>query len=879
MNCQNCRQRPAQIHLFQNIRGKDKEMDLCNVCAERLQVSHIDQFSMFFEGSSLLDAFLKDEIPLKFQESPEETIDITDAFSQRAINVMQQASEITHSYNASHIDTEHLLLAILKSNDPVVNKIFDHLELNTEDLKNYTSENTIKYDSESKTEPDLSPRTKHVLQNAFQQTKSLGHNYVGPEHLLLALIDEEEGLAHIILSRHGFTTEKLRQLLLSKVKPTKEGKTANVSPSNTPVLDQYSRDLTNAGRQGKLDPVVGRSQEIQRVIQILSRRTKNNPVLIGESGVGKTAIVEGLAQRIIKGNIPDSLKNKRVIELDINSLVAGSKYRGEFEERLKKILEEIAQEKREIILFIDELHTIVGAGAIEGQLDLSNTLKPALARGDLQTIGATTLNEYKKYIEKDTALERRFQPILINEPTIQEAIQILRGLKDKYEAHHKVEISDEAIVAAVTLSARYLNDRFLPDKAIDLIDEAAAKVHLQTINMPEELRKIKEKLKNLKKEEESSVAAQDFEKAAEIKKENTVLENEMKELENKNKIRTGIAKSSVTAEEIKELISAWTKIPLTQISEQEIDKLINFEQHLEQKVIGQKEAIKAVSEAIRRARAGLKPPHRPIGSFLFLGPTGVGKTELTRVLSKELFNDSEAMIRLDMSEYMEPHSIAKLIGSPPGYVGYEEGGQLTEKVRKKPYSIILLDELEKAHQDTFNVLLQILEDGRLTDSKGRTVNFKNTVIIATSNIGSHLIQEYYTDERMRNDPEVRLILRKKLMDELKKYLRPEFLNRLDEIIIFESLTEDQILKIVDLNLAETGKLLENQGIKLKVGKKVKEKLAKDGYNPAFGARPLRREIQSQIENPISNALLKREFKTGDTINVSLKNDIIVFKKR
>lgn len=864
MFCQNCQARPAQVKLTQTINGRRKEIRLCNSCAEDLQFKIGGSFPSLFSPSPFFESFFS---------SPREEMNIADYFSSRAHDALQKAAQIANEYNSSHIDTEHLLLGILESEDQVVSKIFEYLNLNIADLKNYTAENIQKYEKETeKTEIDLSPRTKHVLQNGFQQARSMGHNYVGPEHLLLGLIDEEEGIAHMILSKHGISTEKIRQIIVSKVKPTKEGKTAGTIPSNTPTLDKYSRDLTKSAKDGKLDPVIGRAKEVQRVIQILSRRTKNNPVLIGEPGVGKTAIVEGLAQRIVSGNTPETLKDKRVIALDLGSMIAGTKYRGEFEDRLKKSLQEIEKEKRGIVLFIDELHTVVGAGAVEGQMDASNMLKPALARGDLQTIGATTLEEYKKYIEKDAALERRFQPVLVSEPSIEEAIQILRGLKDKYEAHHKVEISDEAIVAAVTLSSKFLQDRFLPDKAIDLIDESAAKVHLEAISASEDLRKIEDEIKKLKKEEESEVSAQNFKKAAQIKKELKEKEIEEKEIEEKHKIRTGTAKSMVSAEDIKNLISSWTGIPLSKIGEEEMDKLINLEKFLAKRVIGQEKAIAAVSEAIRRGRAGLKDPKRPIGSFLFLGPTGVGKTELTKALTAELFEDQDAMIRLDMSEYMEKHSVSKLIGSPPGYIGYEEGGQLTEKIRRKAYSVILLDEIEKAHPDVFNILLQILEDGRLTDSKGKTVDFKNTVIIATSNVGSTMIQE------SSPDPEAKEVLRRKLLDELKKIFRPEFLNRLDEIIIFEGLTQEQVRKIVDLRLRETEELLKSQGIKLQISNKAKDKLAEDGFDPTLGARPIRREIQRQIENPISSAILKKEYKKGDTIKVGVKNDKLVFSK-
>lgn len=875
--CQSCGVRPAQIAFTQNINGTKRQITLCNGCAEDYEMHLNDPFASLmggFGGSSLFDSFFGGRtVPPQTPQSRREEINIAEAFSDRANMVLQKAAEIAQTeYNARHIDTEHLLLALLRQEDPVVNKIFEHLKIDIKTLAQYATENIPKTGTQ-KTDAkkiDLSPKMKNVLNTAYKTARTLQHNYVGPEHMLLALLEEEESIAHMILNKHGLTPQKVQQVILSKVKPTKEGKISATNKANTPTLDRFSRDLTQLARDGKLDPVIGRSEEVQRVIQILSRRTKNNPVLIGEPGVGKTAIAEGLAQRIMSGNIPETLKDKRVIALDIASLVAGSKYRGEFEERLKKILDEMGQEKRGIILFIDELHTIVGAGATEGQMDASNMLKPALARGELQTIGATTLNEYKKYIEKDAALERRFQPVLVGEPNIQDTITILRGLKDKYEAHHKVEIGDDAIVAAVTLSDRFIHDRHLPDKAIDLIDEAAAKVHLSLINAPDDLKTIETEMKTAEKEKESYVAAQDFKKAAEIKKKMKELEGKLKDVQEKNKIRTGTAKAIVKAIDIEGLIAAWTGIPLTKVSEKEVEHLLQLEERLQKVVIGQEEAIRVVSEAIRRGRAGLKNPNRPIGSFLFLGPTGVGKTELTKALTEELFHDRNAMIRLDMSEYMERHSVAKLIGAPPGYIGYEEGGQLTEKVRRKPYTVILLDEIEKAHPDIFNILLQILEDGRLTDAKGRTVDFKNTVIIATSNIGAHIIQENQSNKEG---------IRKKLMEEIKHTFRPEFINRLDEIIIFNALDQKQVERIVDILLQDTMRLLEAQGIALTVSTKAKMKLGKDGFDPQFGARPLRREIQHQIENPLSNALLKREFKAGDVVHVDVKEDIIILKKK
>jgi ATP-dependent Clp protease ATP-binding subunit ClpC len=869
--CSKCGKRPATIKYSQIINGEKKELFLCPICAEELELHAHDPFTSLFTHSPFSDFFgFSQQKPLQ-----KTAVDITEYFAQRTETAIEKAAEAAHEFGSKKIDTEHLLLGLLRADDTVIKKIFEHLKLSLEDLKEYTKENIPK--KETTTEIDetkigISPRVKHVFQTAFNESRKLNHNYIGPEHLLIGLLEEGEGLAHMILSKHGLSPEKIRQIIISKLKPDKEGKTADTKYQDTPTLNKYARDLTQLANEGKLDPVIGRHMEVQRVIQTLSRRTKNNPVLIGEPGVGKTAIVEGLALRISTNNVPDTLKNKRVVALDLGALVAGTKYRGEFEDRLKKIIDEIKKKQGKIILFIDELHTIIGAGAIEGQLDASNILKPALARGELQTIGATTLNEYKKYIEKDAALERRFQPIIVNEPSKEDTIEILKGLKDKYEAHHKVEITDEAIKAAVELSIRYLQDRFLPDKAIDLIDEAAAKVHLEMISIPDDIKEVELRIKKLEKEKESCIAAQDFKKAAELKKEIAKVKKEKTELEKKNRIRTGTARSKVTEDDIKELIAAWTKIPVESISKENIDKYINLEKHLKKRVIGQDKAVEAVAEAIRRGRAGLTNPKRPIASFLFLGPTGVGKTELAKALTEELFHDADAMIRIDMSEYMEKHSVSKLIGSPPGYVGHEEGGQLTEIVRRNPYTVILLDEIEKAHPEVFNILLQILEDGRLTDAKGRTVNFKNTIIIATSNVGSEIILENLSKHTEKQAIEMQIML------ELRKIFKPEFLNRLDEIIIFNSLTQKDVLKIIDLFLEEIYELLAMQNIQIKFDKKVKEKLAFDGYDETFGARPLRREIQKQISSPLSMKILKKEFKKGDIIKTTVKKGEIVFEK-
>ncbi|MFY9393942.1 MAG: AAA family ATPase, partial [Halanaerobiales bacterium] len=647
--------------------------------------------------------------------------------------------------------------------------------------------------------------------------------------------------------------------------------------AETPNLDEYSRDLTEMAREEKLDPVIGRDKEIERVIQILSRRTKNNPVLIGEPGVGKTAIVEGLAQRIVKDSVPENLLNKRVVALDLSAIVAGSKYRGEFEKRLKAVMDEI-MENGNIILFIDELHTLVGAGAAEGAIDASNILKPALARGELQTIGATTLDEYRKHIEKDAALERRFQSVLVEETTPEETVEILKGLRDSYEAHHKVAITDEAIEAAVHMSHRYITDRFLPDKAIDLVDEAASRVRLSTNTRPPELKELNERLENLQKEKEAAIKSQEFEKAAELRDKEKEVQKELEDLKNnwqQNKTRR---ESTVTAEDIAEIVSSWTGIPVTKLEETESAKLLRLEEELHKRVIGQEEAIKVVSQAVRRARAGLKDPKRPIGSFIFLGPTGVGKTELARTLAEALFDDEEAMVRIDMSEYMEKHSVSRMIGSPPGYVGYDEGGQLTEPVRRRPYSVVLFDEIEKAHPDVFNILLQILEDGQLTDSSGRKVDFKNTVVIMTSNVGANLIErETSLGFKVNDDEEAEYVdMKERVMAELRRTFRPEFLNRLDEIIVFHALNKDHIKEIVNLMLKDLSKRLELNEIKIEVTEKAKSKLVEDGFDSQYGARPLRRSIQRLVENPLSEKILAGIIKNGDTVEVDEENGDLVF---
>jgi ATP-dependent Clp protease ATP-binding subunit ClpC len=731
----------------------------------------------------------------------------------------------------------------------------------------------------------FTPRAKKVLELASQEASQLGQNYIGTEHILLGLIKEGSGVATRILSEMGVDLDSIYSQVMKVLMESGQSETTATGSSirkdsKVPTLDEFGRDLTELAREDKLDPVVGRNNEIQRVLQILSRRKKNNPCLIGEAGVGKTAIVEGLAQKIASHDVPEILKGKRIISLDLALIVAGTKYRGEFEKRLKKIVKEV-QNSNDVILFIDEFHTLVGAGAAEGAIDASNILKPALARGEIQAIGATTTDEYRKYIEKDKALERRFQPIYVLEPSIDEAIQILSGLRDKYEAHHKLTITDQSLLSAVKLAARYVSGRFLPDKAIDVIDEACSRVKLKNTVYPPDVKEVENELLKIRKEKESAVKLQEFEKAAKLR------DKERKCTERYNEIKkeweTGRTKDKieVTVEDVAEVVSSWSGVPVYSLKEEEAKKLIRMEEELHKRIVGQDEAINAISKAVRRARAGMKDPKRPIGSFIFLGPTGVGKTELARSLAEFLFGDENAMISLDMSEYMEKFAVSRLVGAPPGYVGYEEGGQLTEKVRRRPYSVVLLDEIEKAHPDVFNILLQIFEDGRLTDAQGRVIDFKNTVIIMTSNVGATLIKKGKSlGFRSANEPEQMSYkdIKESVMGELNKTFRPEFLNRIDEVIVFKSLTENDIKQISDLLLGEVSELLKEQKMTINIKKSAKDILAKEGYDPNFGARPLRRTIERLVENPISEKILAGDFKENDHILVKGKKGKVVFEK-
>jgi ATP-dependent Clp protease ATP-binding subunit ClpC len=885
MICQQCKSRPATVKLRKTVNGRTVDLNLCYVCAEQQGLfgrSTGSIFDSFFGGQQLGgDPFSGAAFGQSYR--PRQEVNLVDYFSERAKKVVSESAQKANEIGAKKVDTEHLLWGISEEEE-VGRPLLEKLGIKPDELQGYLDENMEKLEVEedqSETNMvDFTPRAKKVFELAFRQSREMGDSYIGPEHILLGLIAEGEGLAFQTLQKYNLTLEKARKIVAGRAKPGKAS--PEKTKSNTPNLDKYSRDLTAMAKEGKLDPVIGRAAEVARVVQVLSRRTKNNPVLIGEPGVGKTAIAEGLAQKIISHNIPETLKDKRVVALDISALVAGTKYRGEFEKRLKKALDEIEKAKGEVVLFIDELHTIVGAGGSEGAIDASNILKPALARGQLQAIGATTLNEYKKYIEKDAALERRFQPVLVEEPSVDDTIAILRGLRDKYEAHHKTTISDEAMVAAASLSDRYIKDRFLPDKAIDLIDEAASKIRIQSLEAPEEIKKLEKQLQNLAKEKDA--AKRNRKKIAEINKKIKKIKVTKKDLDGTWRKDKATGQPTVLASDIEKLVSEWTGVPISQLAEEEVDKLLKLEERLHARVIGQNTAVGAVAEAVRRGRAGLKDPNRPIGSFIFLGPTGVGKTELAKALSEQVFGDEDALIRIDMSEYMESHSVSKLTGSPPGYVGYEEGGQLTEKVRRKPYSVILLDEIEKAHPDVFNVLLQILDDGRLTDAKGRTVDFKNTIIIATSNIGSEKIQQA-TDGQIgfENGARKKKLaieeLRQELMDEMKKTFRPEFLNRVDEVIIFEALNRKEIKQIVDLLVRDVCRLLRAQDISLELSEKAKNKVAKDGFDPMFGARPLKRLIQKQIENPLSKQILEGKYKSGDMAMVDVSGQDFVFKKK
>jgi ATP-dependent Clp protease ATP-binding subunit ClpC len=815
-------------------------------------------------------------------------MDRFDKFTDRARKVLTLAQDEAQRFNHNYIGTEHLLLGLVREGEGVAARVLENMNVELSKVRTAVEFIIGRGDRPVVGEVGLTPRAKRVIELAIDEARRLGHNYIGTEHLLLGLVREGEGIAAGVLESLGVNLDKVRHQVIhvlsqsTSVSPAQETK----RPSKTPTLDQLGINLTEAARSGKLDPVIGREKEIERVIQILSRRTKNNPALIGEPGVGKTAIAEGLAHRIVSGDVPETLADKRVLTLDIGSLVAGTKYRGEFEERLKKIIEEL-RSSSDSVLFIDELHTLVGAGAAEGAIDAANILKPPLSRGELQCIGATTLDEYRKYIEKDAALERRFQPVMVEEPTVDEAVAILFGIRSRYEDHHHVKITDEAVHAAVDLSVRYVADRALPDKAIDLMDEAGSRVRLRQSKAPPKIKEAQKDLEEVTRQKDEAIAAQDYEAAARLRDEEAQGKEQIEALRAAWHEESAKDVPEVTEEEIAQVVSMWTGIPVIRISAEESERLLHMEDAIHKRVIGQQEAIGIVSKAVRRARAGLKDPKRPIGSFIFMGPTGVGKTELARALAEFMFGSEDAMVKIDMSEFMERHNVSRLVGAPPGYVGYDEGGQLTEAVRRKSYSVILLDEIEKAHPEVFNILLQILEDGHLTDAKGRRVDFRNTIIIMTSNVGAQLLQK---DSRIgfRAEGEAGSAveatadyerMKEKVLGELKNVFRPEFLNRIDATVVFRELTREEIREIVDLLLERVKSQLAGQQMELVVTDAAKDAIIVKGYDLAFGARPLRREIQTQIEDPLAERMLQATFEAGDTIVVDATPDGLVIERK
>ncbi len=809
-------------------------------------------------------------------------------FTKRAEKALEYAGDLAQGFGHNYIGTEHILYGLVKEGSGVASQVLNMQKITAENVVEEIEVLIGKGDKfQNRGEIGFTPRSKRVIENAFLEARKLGSEFIGTEHLLIGIMREGDSVAVRIMMDLNVNPQKLYNEIVKVINEDENAGVSDKQPkgkargsyNQTPTLNQYGTDLTKKATEGKLDPVIGRKDEIQRVIQILSRRTKNNPCLIGEPGVGKTAVAEGLAEKIIAEDVPEMLKNKRVVSLDIASMVAGAKYRGDFEERIKKCLEEV-KKAGDVILFIDEVHTIVGAGSAEGAVDAANILKPLLARGEVQVIGATTLNEYRKYIEKDSALERRFSPVTVGEPTNEETIEILKGIRDRYEAHHNVKITDEAIKAAVELSTRYINDRFLPDKAIDLVDEAASRVKMRTYTQPDTLKKLEEEISAMNKEKDDAIKVQDFEKAASLRDKINVEKEKLQKEKEKWESKNTKSITTLTEEDIAEVVASWTGVPVKKLTQTENEKLRNLEQTLHQRVIGQNEAVDAVAKAIRRGRVGLKDPNRPIGSFLFLGPTGVGKTELSKALAESLFGNEDAMIRIDMSEYMEGHSVSKLIGSPPGYVGFDEGGQLTEKIRRKPYSVILFDEIEKAHPDVMNMLLQILDDGRLTDAQGRTVNFKNTVIIMTSNIGARLITDKTTlgfsakDKKDESQKEYETI-KKDVMGELKKQFRPEFINRIDEIIVFHKLNDEDIKQIIDIMLNQVTKRMAEKSYKFEIDNSVKELIAKKGVDTDYGARPLKRAIQNILEDKIAEEILDGNIKPNKKAVIKAEDDKIV----
>ncbi len=805
-------------------------------------------------------------------------------FTEKARRVVVYAQEEARMLNQNYIGTEHLLLGLIREQDGIAAKALESLSISLEDVHQQVEELIGRGTYVPTGHIPFTPRAKKVLELSLREALQLGHNYIGTEHVLLGLIRESEGVAAQVLLNLGADYEKVRSAIMQLLsgyhgKQGEVGEERSGRGGSTQLLDEFGRNLTRAAREGKLDPVIGRSNEIERVMQILSRRTKNNPVLIGEPGVGKTAVAEGLAQKIARDEVPETIRDKQLYTLDLAALVAGSKYRGEFEERLKKVMKEI-RERGDIILFVDEMHTLVGAGAAEGAIDAASIIKPALARGELQTIGATTLDEYRKYVEKDPALERRFQPIVVGEPSVEETVEILRGLRDRYEAHHRVSITDEAIEAAATLGDRYISDRFLPDKAIDLIDEAGSKMRIKTMTAPPGVKEVEERLKQVRAEKEAAIEAQEFEKAASLRDREKQVQSEKRRMEEEWLKPEARRVVEVTEREVADVVSMWTGIPVSSLTEEETAKLLRMESSIHERIVGQDEAVASVSRAIRRTRAGLKDPKRPAGSFILLGPSGVGKTELSKALASFLFGSEDALVQLDMSEYMEKHTVSRLIGSPPGYVGFDEGGQLTEAVRRRPYSVILFDEIEKAHPDVFNVLLQILEEGRLTDAQGRKVDFKNAIVIMTSNIGARDIAKGQTlgftastAGGLSYDT-----LKERVTGELKKVFRPEFLNRVDEVIVFHDLTGEEIEQIVDLMMSRVREQLAPKGVGLTLTGEARSLLAKEGFDPTMGARPLRRAIQRLVEDPLSEQILAGQWAAGEVVEVCVQDGRIAFKK-
>ena len=890
--CDVCHWRPATHTLTISRNNRQQAVELCDVDYARLRqqapASPIDSF-FGSSGGNLLEWLNAANRPSDFGDfaaelgyplpREREATNIEEFLSDHTKEIIEQAAETAIQFGRREVDTEHLLYALAGSE--VVGAILKQFKLKPDDIRGYIDSNApkgkaVEPPKAGQIEVTVSPRVKAVLENAFRISRELGHGYIGPEHLLIALAEEDEGMAGDVLRKYGLTPQSLRQSTLKVVgKGAQEGRIG--SQSGTPQLDKYSRDLSKLADDGRLDPVIGRAKEIETTIEILARRTKNNPVLIGEPGVGKTAIVEGLAQRIHSGKVPQVLQGKRVVELNLNAMVAGSKYRGEFEERIKAVLDEIVEHSDRLIIFVDELHTIVGAGqgGGEGGFDVSNVLKPALARGELHLIGATTLAEYQRYIEKDAALERRFQPVLVEEPTVEQTIEILRGLRDKYEAHHKIKISDAGLVAAAELSDRYITNRHLPDKAIDLIDQAAARVRIGADIHTHDIEEHDAQIHRMKREQEYASTHKQYDQAKQLEKDITEKAAERDKLAEQWRTKKGVTSREVLPEHVAQIVSSLTVIPVTELTEEEKSRLLKMEDRLHERVVGQDEAIGAVADAVRLSRAGLAEGDKPIATFLFLGPTGVGKTELAKALAWIVFGNEDAMIRIDMSEYMERHSIARLIGSPPGYIGYEEGGQLTERVRRHPYSVILLDEIEKAHPDVYNLLLQVFDDGRLTDGKGRVVDFTNAIIIATSNLGANLIQQNLLEGSPKSYEE----LKQELMNVLREHFRPEFLNRIDDVIIFHALKREQLRDIVKLQLLRVKHLAHSQGIELAFEDSLVNHLMDISYKPEYGARELRRRIKSEIENKLAKEILSGRISEGSDVVVGYEHNAITFKKR